>query len=65
MASMQQEIAAFWRAGMGDSQTNAEARCDWVESSSRFSPLFEHDLHANAPRFVAGESRFARFRIML
>jgi len=32
------------------------ARWDLVESSSRFSPLFEHDL---------SENRFALFRIML
>jgi hypothetical protein len=37
-----------------------------IESSSRFSPLIEHDLRANAFRVCSPrENRYALFRIML
>jgi len=36
-----------------------------IESERRFYVLIEHDLRANALRFVARENRYTLFRIML
>jgi hypothetical protein len=42
-----------------------QAQWDRAESASRFRFLFLPDLRANAFAFVAGESRYTLFRIML